>query len=58
MAEGETADPATYAGEAFDAWFGDEGGADAFAPLPVDEARAAYVAAFVRAVAELGGASG
>ncbi len=52
--EGEIADAATYAGEAFAAWTADEGGPEAVAPLGLDEARAIYVAAFMRAV---GGAS-
>lgn len=50
VTEGETQEPGAYATEAFDAWTEDEGGPDAFAPLGVDEARALYVAAFVRAV--------
>jgi hypothetical protein len=49
--EGETPEPGAYAAEAFAAWTEDEGGPDAFAPLGVDEARALYVAAFVRSVA-------
>lgn len=51
VAEGETQEPGAYAAEAFAAWTDDEGGPDAFAPLGVDEARALYVAAFVRSVA-------
>lgn len=52
LRDGETDAPEAWAAAAFDAWTDDEPGSRAVEPLTTDEARALYVAAFLRALGD------